>query len=405
MGLKDIVNTIFGTKTADPARREIKIDGTTYVPAAANVELQKIALQLCKDYIASAVGKCELRTFLRGKEVFGDEYYLWNISPNPNQTPTEFWREVIFRLYEDTEALIVPINDKLMIAESFSVEEQAIKPKIFTGITRGTLTLNRRYDSTTAIYLSLPEDMRPETLLSGVTSLLNRTLKEAEEKYRMEGGERGVLEYDAMRMGDEEYSSIVQDMIDKDFAAYFSSRNAVVPMYEGTKYTPVVNNAGQKTSIVGDINSLLEESVKVVAQAMKIPPVLILGTVADTKAAVQNFLTFCIDPLMDMITESINAVRYGKEVLKGSYISADTGGIEHIDPLSVAEKLDKLRAASIYNTNELRRRIGEPRINEKWADEYALTKNYEAVSAEEEKKGDEANANDKEDDSVNADDA
>ena len=380
MGLKDLIGGIFKSKTADPQVQTISVNGATYVPAEANIQLQKAALHICKDYIASAISKCEIRTFLRGKEVFGAEYYLWNYSPNLNQTSTEFWRDVIYKLYESGEVLIVPIGKQMMVADTFEKERYDLKPTIFSRITRGSLTLNRTFDSTSAIYLTLPDSVRPDNLLSGINDVINGTLQEAIEKYHFEGGERGTFEYEAMKTGDEEYAAAIQKLLDEDFAAYFKARNAVVPIYAGTKYTPQVNRIGQNTSIVGDITALLDQSIKTTAQAMKIPPSLILGEVADTKTAVSNFLSFCIDPLTDMIAEAINSVRYGEEVLKGSYVSVDTSYIEHVDVFSLAANIDKIRAASILNTNEIRRKISEPRINELWADEYAITKNYESVS-------------------------
>lgn len=384
MGLKEFIDGVFKKQTADPARQEIQVNGASYVPANAKlqVQMQKIALHLCKDYIASAVGKCEIRTFLKGKEIFGDEYYLWNYAPNNNQTSTEFWREVIYKLYDETEVLIVPVGGSLIIADDFSKTEYAILPAEFTKISRGSLTLNNTYNSTTAIYLTLPENMRPETLLNGVTGLLNSTLSEAVEKYRLEGGERGTYEYDALEMEDENFKKVIEHTLNEDFKTYFSNRNAVIPIYRGTKYSPVMNTSGQKTSIVNDISSLLDQSITTVAQALKIPPVLILGGVADSKTAVENFLTFCIDPLMDMITEGINSVRYGRQVLNGSYVTADTSYIRHTDAMSIAGEIDKLKAAGIFSSNEIRRKIGEPRINEKWADEYTLTKNYEYTNTE-----------------------
>ena len=102
MGLKELLGSVFGTKTADPVRKEVTVaGGGTYVPADMNAQLKRLAWNICVDYIASAVAKCEFRTFLEGKEVRGEEYYLWNVAPNANQTSTEFWREVIFRLYRD----------------------------------------------------------------------------------------------------------------------------------------------------------------------------------------------------------------------------------------------------------------------------------------------------------------
>lgn len=380
MGLKELLGSVFGTKTADPVRTEVTVaGGGTYVPADMNAQLKRLAWNICVDYIASAVAKCEFRTFLEGKEVRGEEYYLWNVAPNANQTSTEFWREVIFRLYRDKEALIVPVGGSLIIAEHFSKEELAIAPTIFTNIGRGTLSLWQTFTSETAIYLSLPGDVAPGPLVSGVTDILEGTLSEAVDKYNHEGGEKGTFEYDADRMGDDDYNNAVNQALNEDFKNYFAAKSAVMPLYAGTKYNQYTNSSGQKTSIVGDINSIIRQSIEVTAQSMKIPPALVLGDVADTKTAVDNMLTFCADPLLDMITESINFVRYGKEVINGSYIQADTSCIKHLDALSIAGDLDKLKSAGLFSTNEIRRKVGEPRINKPWADEYSLTKNYENI--------------------------
>lgn len=384
----------WGKKSEDPARASVTINGVTYAPSEVETQMQKIAFHICKDYIASSVSKCEIRTFVRGKEVFGEEYYRWNYAPNYSQSSTEFWQELIYRLYDNGEALILPIGRQLVIADSFIKEEYAVKPTVFSQVSRKGFTFSDlHFDSTNAIYLSLSGNVRPEALVSGISGILNKTLSEAVDKYKVEGGERGIFEYDAVQMGDDSYKEQINRILNEDFEAYFANKNAVLPIYSGTKYTPVTNTSGQKTSIVGDIRSLLEQSVSTAAQAMKIPPVLILGSVADSKTAVENFLTFCIDPLMNMITEKASHVLYGAgEVLKGSCLQADTGYIVHTDAFSIAASIDKIKAAAVLSTNEIRRRIGEVRINEKWADEYIITKNYENV----ENTGGNSNENDDE---------
>ena len=47
--------------------------------------IRELAFQSCVNLTANAVSKCEIKTFLGGKEVKGREYYLWNLSPNQNQ--------------------------------------------------------------------------------------------------------------------------------------------------------------------------------------------------------------------------------------------------------------------------------------------------------------------------------
>ena len=60
----------------------------------------------------------------------------------------------------------------------------------------------------------------------------------------------------------------------------------------------------------------------------------------------------------------------------------DTNSIQHVDVFECADKIDKLRAGSIFSTNEILRKLGEPQIDEPWANEHVLTKNYESVKGE-----------------------
>lgn len=381
MGLKELINGIFGTKTADPMRTTIQIGGVSYTPAEASVQMQKIADSICRDYIASAVSKCEIRTFERGKEIFGKEYYRWNVQPNSYQTSTEFWSEIIGKLYTDFEVLILPIGEQLIIADGWSKEDFALKAAEFTGVNRGTLDFNRTFTSADAIYFKVDNEARQQII--AISQLLNKALTEAVDKYIKDGGEHGTLELDTMATGTEEGQQRVEQLLNEDFARYYDAKNAVLPLYEGMKYERQQPNVQQKTAIVTDIKSLLDEAICIVAQSRKVPPALILGNVADTKKAVENFLTFCVDPLLNMVTEAANAVLYGRDnYLRGTYMTADSSYIMHMDIFEYAVNADKLRAASICNTNELRRKLGEPLIPEEWADEYALTKNYENVSVE-----------------------
>lgn len=385
MGFGDFIKSLFSSvevqQENDPARRSVRIGGNTYTPVQAKEYMNRLAWYICKDYIASAVSKVEMRTFLRGREVFGEEYYRWNYKPNVNQTSTEFWIEAVNKYYENGELLIIPIDRQLIIADSWNREEYTLKPAVYKNVVCKTLTFDRWFTGDEVMYFRTPDGLTLRPMIAGVADLIDGTLSEAADKYRLEGGERGTLTIDSMQTGSNDDNDELEEILNEDFEAYFQSKNAVVPLFEGMEYKPVTNPNGQKTSIVNDIQSLLHQSIEVVAQAVKIPPVLIIGNVADSKTAVQNFLSFCIDPFMNMIAEGANACLYGQNVLKGSCISPDSSCIEHADIFSLAEKVDKLIAASVLNVNEVRRKVGEPQIPEDWANEYTRTKNYEAVNA------------------------
>ena len=46
--------------------------------AMYEVYLRELAFWTCVNKIANAISKCEFKTYIKKKEVKGQEYYLWN---------------------------------------------------------------------------------------------------------------------------------------------------------------------------------------------------------------------------------------------------------------------------------------------------------------------------------------
>ena len=116
------------------------------------------------------------------------------------------------------------------------------------------------------------------------------------------------------------------------------------------------------------------------AKGFGIPPALAKGDIAGIKDAVISYLTFCIDPLVDMLAEEINRKRNGMlEFVKGTYLKIDTKSIMHVDLLSVSSAIDKLIASGAFCINDIRKLVGETEINEPWANQHFITKNYASV--------------------------
>ena len=87
-----------------------------------------------------------------------------------------------------------------------------------------------------------------------------------------------------------------------------------------------------------------------------------------------------MDPLVDMLQEEINRKRNGYEgYSKGTYLKIDTKCIKHVDLLSVATAIDKLIGSGAFCINDIRKAVGDEPINEAWANQHFITKNYETV--------------------------
>lgn len=340
--------------------------------------IEDFAIASAINMVSSAVSKCEFKTYSKYKELQGDEYYSWNIEPNINQNSSQFLQELISNLLFYNECLVIEINGQLVIADSFNQNEYAVVENSFTNVTRGTMKFDRSFKMSEVLYFKLSnKDVR--VLLSNLLKGYNELINMAIGKYKRSGGRKGIVRVGKTPSGDKDFKAQVDDLYNNRFKSYFEAENAVVHIPNGIDYEENNGEGSKKsTSEMVDISSITKETFDRVAQAFKIPPALLRGDIADIEKLTDNFLTFCIDPLCDMLSEEINRKRFGKKAfLSGTYLSIDTTCIKHIDIFSVAEKVDKLIACGTYSIDELRLKLRDNALNTDWSKKHFMTKNYE----------------------------
>ncbi|MCT8978301.1 phage portal protein [Clostridium sp. CX1] len=342
--------------------------------------IENFAIVSAINLVASAISKCEFKTYMKGKENKGDEYYLWNIEPNKNQNSSQFIQEFISKLLYGNECLVIEVNGQLIIADSFYQNEYAVSENYFTNVSRGTMIFDRSFKMSEVLYFKLGNsDIKflLANLIKGYNNLLNMAIG----KYKRSGGRKGIAKVNKTSSGDENFQKKVDDLFYNRFKSYFESENAVIHLPNGIEYEEQNGEGNKKsTSEIVDIQNITKETFERVAQAFKIPPALLKGDIADVGKLTENFLTFCIDPLVDMISEEINRKRFGKvDFLKGSYLRVDTTCIKHIDIFSISEAFDKLVASGGYSVDELRIKAGDTPLNTDWSKKHWMTKNYQDV--------------------------
>lgn len=345
----------------------------------AQLAIEYFAIISAINLIASAISKCEFKTYLKGTEVKGDEYYLWNYEPNVNQNSSQFIQELVSKLLYYHECLIIDVNGQLIIADNFLQNEFALVENYFTNVSRGNLTFNRSFKMSEVLYFKLSNnDIRGilSKLLEGYTNLLNMAIS----KYKRSGGRKGIARVGTIPVGDDETKKKIDDLFNNRFKSYFEAENAVIHIPKGVDYDEQNGEGNKKsTSEIVDISSITKEVFERVAQALKIPPALLRGDIADIGEITDNFLTFCIDPTVAMIGEEANRKRYGKAVLAGSYIKVDTTCIRHIDIFNISEAFDKLIASGGFSIDELRTKVGDTPLNTDWSKRHWITKNYSDI--------------------------
>lgn len=352
----------------------------------SNLVAEELTIHAAINLIANSISKCEFKTLKNGKEYQGEEYYVWNYEPNKNQNSSQFLQELTATLLYRNECLVVENNGQLIIAESFTKEEYALKETVFSNVYRKGLTFNRDFRMSEVLYFRL-NNKNIRQLLTNLCNGYNNLLEEAVDKYEKAGGEKGTLHIDAqakgMKYGNKSFEEVYEDLMNNRFKRFFNSRSAVLPLWNGFTYTKQAAEQSKKsTSEMKDITDVLDEIVVTVARAFNIPVALLKGDVSDVSKVTQNFLTFCVDPLCEMLQTEINRKRYGKyQVQRGCYVRINTTTIMHVDVFEIAEKIDKLISSGMYCIDDLRKKLGETELDTEESKTYWITKNYTSIES------------------------
>lgn len=367
-----------------------EVSGCDFFNIMDDVYLRELAFWTCVNKIANALSKCEFKTYINHVSVRTSEYYTWNMEPNCNQNAPTFLTKLIGKLYRDNEALVVQSSGQLLVADSYEVQEYAVYENIYKSVTVGDFQFGKSFTESEVMHFVLNSaDMK--RLVDGLYMSYKGLISYASKAYQRSRGSRGILSIDAQAQAEDDFSDKLQELMNDYFKRFFSSDNAVLPLYDGYKY----DDLGSKTyssESTRDIKAMADDIFDFTARAFSFPPSLAKGDVQDTEKATDELLTFCIDPLARVLAAEINRKRNGFEgFLKGNYLKIDTTTVKHIDIFDIATPVDKLISSGAFTINDIRRVIGEPELDEDWANQHFITKNYSTIQDLLENLGDPAN--------------
>lgn len=348
--------------------------------AMYEVYLRELAFWTCVNKIANAISKCEFKTYIKKKEIKGQEYYLWNYEPNQNQNATSFMNKLIGKLYRNNECLVVEVNNHIYVADSYSKEVLALKEYRFSGITFDGYELSETREMSEVMFFELnSENMR--NLTNGMYETYSKLLIYAQDAYKKSRGKKGILNIGAIAQESENFDETFQELMSTHFKNFFESDSAVLPLFDGYEYQDISESGKTySTESTRDIKSLADDIFEFTARAFSFPPSLAKGDVQDTGKAIDELLTFVIDPLIKMLQQEINRKRNGYTGFKaGNYVKIETLAVKHIDIFDIATPVDKLISSGAFTINDILEVLGKPRIEEDWANQHFMTKNYSKI--------------------------
>lgn len=347
--------------------------------ASQQLYIKELAMYTAVGLLADLLAGCEMQVFQGDCPIRDGTWYRLNVSPNINQSAAELKAKWVADLYYKGHALMVPLAGQLFVADSYQIQEYPIAGNQFVNISIGTLQLRRTFRADEVYYLT-HGDRNVRRLVDGMFLGYGELMAAAADAGKRAGGEKYVLDIGRLPSGTAEEHSAYMETVRKNLQTFVSASSAAYPVTKEQKLTRLTGNGSG--SYAGDVVNLRKDVYSIVASALHMPESLLSGNMTNVDQIVNQALTFALDPLARRMETELTRKTYTEDqILYGGYrIHADTSCISHVDPVTMADKLDKLISSGICCIDEVRRRCSLPELNTDWSKRHFITKNYDSVS-------------------------
>lgn len=334
---------------------------------------KELALHIAISYIANTLSKCEFKTFEKGVEVKNKLYYMLNVSPNPNQNSSQFINKFIEKYYYDGHSLLVPNGEHLYCADNFDIDDSnPLKENIFYNVTFNCQTLKKKHKSSEVFYIQL-DNKNVKAIVDSLYMQYGEIMSLALASFKRTNGTKYKLLLEQYRAGDAAFEKLFNEVLQKQLKKFIENDNAIYPQYKGIDLQEFSSKTPKDT---GDIIAMRKEIFETTAQAFKIPLSMMYGNITNMNEIVKVYLSICIDPLADMISEEMTRKYYGYEEWKdGYYIKVDTSCVNHVDILECAQQVYNLVGAG-FSLDEMRDRLDKQLLNTEFSRTHFLSKNF-----------------------------
>lgn len=371
MGLAQRIVDWLGKRmgTADYEALGVDLSTQTY--------FKQLAIHIAVSYIANTISKCEIKTYRAGEEVRDELYYRLNVNPNPNESSSQFMNHLIERYFYTGSALVVPTSEWMYVSDGHTHNRYALDEDTFSNITIYDTVMQREMKMSEVFYFKL-DNRNVASLVNGMYEEYGAVLASAIAHFKATNAEKYKLVLESTQAGDAKFAEDFENVIKQQLKTFIESDRAVYPQFEGQSLERF--DMGQAASSA-DIIALRKEVFETTAQAFKIPLSMMLGNITNMNEIVKVYLSICIDPLAQMLSEELTrkTTTY-EEWLAGDRVVVDTSKINHVDILEVADGVDKLIASGAFTIDQILDRCGYDPLNTDFSQAHFLTKNYADIT-------------------------
>lgn len=354
------------------------------------VQLAAMAQEKAAGMIAKAIAKSEIVLMKSGERRKDIEYFRLNIRPNDNETGTDFWFSVARELASRGDAVVVRMPDgKYYRAASWSTDNYVLYPKTYRNIvlTDGRDQYTMRYGVSSDDIMHFRYSSRKlreyaDNVLNSMNEALNaiQALETVSHtpilKYKTDSNmsfRRRTQDGKEVRIAIDEVMEELRQKVD-------GKKLAIIHEQTGTALE-FMDHKAQVTA--AEVAAMAELINKEAAAAYDIPVSVFNGQITEQSDASNEFITYAVSPLAEVISDTLNAKLVGdRDYIRGERAFVWLAHFKHIDVIDASPNLDKLRAIG-FTLDELFEMVGYPALGTDFSTQRALTKNYATEGGEE----------------------
>lgn len=360
---------LFGRKVDPTYALDVDFD---FQDTSARAYLKRVALDAGVNFIARRFAQSKFKHKKGDKYVNDDALKLLNKRPNRNETATQFWEHVIYKLIYEGECLIV-INDskEMLIAESFVHTKYANYDDTFSGVYVRGFRFERTFSMSDVIYLNYQNE-RLESYTDSLFCDYGKMLGRMVDIQMRNNQIRGILKADLQQGTQEKKQEQLNNFLGKIFNAFKQKDVAVVPLTNGFDYEEIGGTKSNTQQQFEQIKALRKDALATVADILGIPEPLIVDTPADASKAEETFNNGTLAFFYQLVLDELNS-----KLSKSDDDIFLISGKNQKDIFSLAEPIDKLVSSGVMTRNEIRELLGLEKSQDSDLDRFYITKNYE----------------------------
>ena len=353
---------------------------------AKELKIKELMIEHAIDLIAKTIAKSDIQVF-RNKDnkiikSIDDVYYRLNVRPNPNEDGTTFIYSVVAKLLREGEALIVRMeNSDLFLADRWETDDQIINGKRYYNIVISDndlreYKLNKVVTADDAVYMSLGDNKINDVLndfyqgyADMISASVNGFKKSNYRKYKL----LLPTQTQAIKNAETGEEISLKEYVEKIAGDLLQENDSITALSKQFDLEQIGKDTVRESK---DTREMINEFGNKVAMAFNIPLDVYYGSKTDKSTATNDFITFAVMPILSILEDALNAKLIEKEsYLLGEKIQFDKFTMKHFDIMDVAHSLDKLFAIG-WSHNDLQEIMGQPIVEEEWANRHHVTKNY-----------------------------